>query len=87
MSVTITTIQPQDSIASSRLTLNSNFSALKAGIDAVQVLLDPTTSVLSGVKSATINDNAVSSSTTIFQVAILFIFTHFFLFIHRLLSI
>jgi hypothetical protein len=68
MSVTITTIQPQDSIASSRLTLNSNFSALKAGIDAVQVLLDPTTSVLSGVKSATINDSAVSSSTTIFQV-------------------
>jgi hypothetical protein len=68
MAVTITTIQPQDSIASSRLTLNSNFSALKAGIDAVQLLINPTTSVLSGVKSATINDNASSLSTTIFQV-------------------
>ena len=68
MAVTITTIQPQDSIASSRLTLNSNFSSLKAGIDAVQLLLDPTTSVLSGVKSAIINDNAVALSSTIFQV-------------------
>jgi hypothetical protein len=68
MAVTITTIQPQDSIASSRLTLNSNFSALKAGVDSLQVLLDPSTSILAGVKSATINDNAVSSSTTIFQV-------------------
>jgi hypothetical protein len=68
MAVTVTTIQPQDSIASSRLTLNSNFSALKAGIDAVQVLLDPTTSILSGVKSAVINDNAVPISTSIFQV-------------------
>jgi hypothetical protein len=68
MAVTITTIQPQDSIASSRLTLNSNFAALKAGVDSLQVLLDPSTSILSGVKSATINDNAVSSSTTIFQV-------------------
>lgn len=68
MAVTITTIQPQDSLASSRLTLNSNFSALKAGIDAVQLLLDPMTSILSGVKSVTINDNAVPFSTSIFQV-------------------
>lgn len=68
MAVTITTIQPQDSIASSRLTLNSNFAALKAGVDSLQVLLNPSTSVLTGVKSATINDSAVSSSTTIFQV-------------------
>ena len=68
MSVTITTIQPQDSLASSRLTLNSNFAALKAGIDSVQILLDPTTSILSGVKAATINDNAVPFSTSIFQV-------------------
>lgn len=68
MAVTITTIQPQDSIASSRLTLNSNFAALKSGVDSLQVLLDPTTFVLSGVKSATINDNAVSSSTVIFSV-------------------
>jgi hypothetical protein len=68
MAVTITTIQPQDSLASSRLTLNSNFASLKAGIDSVQVLLNPSTSILSGVKSATINDNAVPFSTSIFQV-------------------
>lgn len=68
MSVTITTIQAQDSVASSRLTINSNFGALKAGIDSVQLLLDPSTSILTGVKSATINDSAVPSSTTIFQV-------------------
>ena len=68
MAVSITTLQATDSLASSRLTLNSNFSVLKAGVDAVQLLLDPTTSILSGVKSATINDAAVSLSTTIFQV-------------------
>lgn len=68
MSVTVTVIQPQDSIASSRLTLNSNFSAIKAGVDSLQVLLDPATFILSGVKSATINDNAVALSTVIFQV-------------------
>ena len=68
MSVTISTIQAQDSIASSRLTLNSNFSALKAGIDSVHLLLDPTTAILSGVKSVVINDNAVPSSTSILQV-------------------
>ena len=62
MAVTITTIQPQDSIASSRLTLNSNFASLKAGVDSLQVLLNPSTSVLAGVKSATINDSAVASS-------------------------
>jgi len=68
MAVTITTIQPQDSIASSRLTLNSNFASLKAGVDSLQVLLDPTTAILTGVKSATVNDSAVPTSTTIFQV-------------------
>jgi len=68
MAVTITTIQPQDALASSRLTINSNFAALKAGIDSLQILLDPTTFVLSGVRSATINDNAVTFSSTIFQV-------------------
>ena len=68
MAVTITTIQPQDAIASSRLTINTNFSALKAGVDSLQVLLNPTTSVLQGVRSATINDSAVPFSTSIFQV-------------------
>jgi hypothetical protein len=68
MSVTITTIQPQDSLASSRITLNSNFSALKNGVDALQVFLDPTTAILTGIKSITVNDNAVPFSNSIFQV-------------------
>ena len=68
MSVTITTIQPQDSIAASRLTINSNFNSLKTGIDSVQTLLDPTTSALTGVKAATINNSAYSISQTVFQV-------------------
>lgn len=68
MAVTITTIQPQDALASSRLTINSNFAALKAGVDSLQVLLDPTTFILSGVRSGTINDNTVPFSTSIFQV-------------------
>ena len=68
MAVTITTIQPTDSIASSRLTLNSNFSALQSGINSVQLLLDPVASVLSGVKSATISNLAVSYSVSVFSV-------------------
>lgn len=68
MAITITTIQPQDSLAASRLTLNSNFATIKAGVDSLQSLLDPTTYVLTGVKSATINNAAVSFTTSIFQV-------------------
>ena len=68
MSVMITQIQPQDSIASSRLTLNSNFSALKTGVDSLQILLNPTTAVLTGVKSVTVNDNAVPYSSSILYV-------------------
>ena len=66
--ITITSIQPSDSIASSRLTLNSNFSAIKAGVDAVQQLLDPSTLILSGVKSISVNDNSVSLSNSILNV-------------------
>jgi hypothetical protein len=68
MAVTITTIQPQDALSSSRLTINSNFAALKSGVDSLQVLLNPTTFILSGVRSGTINDNTVTFSTSIFQV-------------------
>ena len=68
MAVTITQIQPSDAIASSRLTINSNFSALKAGIDSVQLLLNPTTATLSGVKSIAVNDAAVSLTQNIFTV-------------------
>jgi hypothetical protein len=68
MPVSITTIQPQDSIAGSRLTINSNFGALKAAVDSVTNLLDPSTYILSGVKSATIDNSAVSFTNTIFSV-------------------
>jgi hypothetical protein len=67
--VTITTIQPSDAVGTSRLTLNSNFQALKAGIDSSHLLLNPTTAVLSGVKSATITDSALSLSNYIFTVS------------------
>ena len=46
MAVTITTIQPQDSIASSRLTLNSNFSSLKAGINLLRKKKSPIANAL-----------------------------------------
>ena len=55
MAVSITTILGTDSLASSRLTINSNFSALKSAVDAVTALLDPTTYSISGIKSITIN--------------------------------
>lgn len=68
MAVTITTIQPQDALATSRLTINSNFSALQAGVNAVQNLLNPVSLTLSGIRSATIDDNDVPFSTSILEV-------------------
>lgn len=68
MSVSITTIQGTDALSMSRLTINSNFSNLKAGIDSLQLLLDPTTLKLSGIKSITVDDNAVPSSTSILRI-------------------
>ena len=68
MSISITTIQPQDSIAASRLTLNSNFSSLKTGIDAVQTLLNPADYTLSGVKSITVTNSALPLSSSVLQV-------------------
>ena len=68
MALTITTLQPQDGVGISRLTINTNFAAVKALADSTQLLLDPTTSILQGVKSATINDAAQPLSTVIFQV-------------------
>lgn len=68
MAVSITTILGTDSLASSRLTINSNFSALKSAVDAVTALLDPTTYSISGIKSITINDAALTFSNTILSV-------------------
>jgi hypothetical protein len=68
MAVSITTILGTDAVSSSRLTINSNFSALKSAIDAVTELLNPTTYAISGIKSAVIDDAAMNYANTIFQV-------------------
>lgn len=69
MSVSITTIQGSDNVGLSRLTINSNFAALKAASDAVTALLDPTTFSLSGVKSVQIDNAAASLSSSILSVS------------------
>lgn len=69
MAVSITTIQGTDNVALSRLTINANFSALKAASDAVTALLDPSTYILSGVKSVQIDNSAVALSSTILSVS------------------
>ena len=68
MAVSITTIQGTDNVALSRLTINSNFSALKAASDAVTALLDPSTYTLSGVKSIQVENSASPLSATILSV-------------------
>ena len=69
MAVSITTIQGTDNVAMSRLTINANFSALKAVSDALTALLDPTTYSLSGIKSVSIDNSAVALSSTILSVS------------------
>jgi hypothetical protein len=68
MSVPITTIQGSDNVGLSRLTINTNFAALKAASDAVTNLLNPDTFTLSGVKSVTIDDTAQPLSSSILSV-------------------
>jgi hypothetical protein len=69
MAVPITTIQGSDNVALSRLTINANFSALKAASDAVTALLNPSTFTLSGVKSVQIDDSAAALSSSILSVS------------------
>lgn len=65
MAVTITEILETDEIAASRITLNNNFSALKAAVDTVtDTYLDTTTGDLS-VNSATIQKLATDPFTTV----------------------
>ena len=49
----ITEILGTDSVSSSRPTINSNFELLNDELASVIALLNPTTSVLSGLTSAT----------------------------------
>lgn len=69
MGVPITTIQGSDNVGLSRLTINTNFAALKAASDAVTALLDPDTLTLSGVKSVTIDDSASPLTSAILSVS------------------
>lgn len=69
MSVPITIMAGSDNVGLSRLTINTNFAALKAASDAVTALLNPTTLVLSGIKAVTIADSGLGLSASILNVA------------------
>jgi hypothetical protein len=69
MSVPITTIQGSDNVGLSRLTINTNFAALKAASDEVTALLDPSTLTLSGIKSVTIDDTSLPLTSAILAVS------------------
>lgn len=65
MSVTITEILETDEIAASRVTINNNFSALKAGVDGItDNYINPTTGAAT-LKSVTIQKLATDPLTTI----------------------
>ena len=59
----ITEILGTDSVSSSRPTINSNFELLNDELASVIALLNPTTSVLSGLTSATTNALTVNNGT------------------------
>lgn len=67
--VSITTMQGSDNVGLSRLTINSNFAALKAAADGVMALLDPIALTLSGIKSLSIDDASASLSSSILNVS------------------
>jgi hypothetical protein len=69
----ITEILGTDSLSASRLTLNSNFTALNDEIADITALLDPVTSTLSGIDSISAQQLTLSASvnnvqTQLFQV-------------------
>ena len=61
----ITEILGTDSVSSSRPTINSNFELLNDELASVIVLLNPTTSVLSGLTSATTSSLTVNNGTNL----------------------
>jgi hypothetical protein len=69
MAVSIQTMLGSENVGLSRLTINTNFAALKAASDAVTALLDPTTLSLSGIKSVQIDNSALSLSSAILSVS------------------
>jgi hypothetical protein len=64
----ITEILGTDSVSSSRPTINSNFELLNDELASVIALLNPTTSVLSGLSSATTNSLTVNDGTNLLVV-------------------
>ena len=68
MAITVTTIQPQDSISGSRLVLNSNFNTVANEINTLENFINPSTAVISGVKSLTVDNSTVSITSPIFTV-------------------
>ena len=67
--VSITTMQGSDNVGLSRLTINSNFAALKAAADGVMALLDPVALTLSGIKSLSVDDASASLASSILNVS------------------
>ena len=65
----ITEILGTDSVSSSRPTINNNFELLNDELASVTALLNPTTSVLSGVSNITTSAITVlQNNLTLFQV-------------------
>ena len=61
----ITEISGTDSVSTSRPTINSNFELLNDELASVIALLNPTTSVLSGLSSATTSSLTVNDGTNL----------------------
>jgi len=69
MAVSIQLLSGSDNVGLSRPIINANFSALKAAADASAALLNPSTSVLSGIKSVQVDNTALSLSSTILSIS------------------
>lgn len=63
----ITEILGTDSVSSSRLTINSNFSVINDEIADITALIDPTTNTITGIES--ISAESLTLSTIVGQVA------------------
>ena len=68
---TISLIQGTDSLSSSRITLNDNFTAINDEVGTVTALLDPTTANITGISSiATTELNVAAGASAIFTTAL-----------------
>ena len=68
MSVSITAIQAADSIAGSRLTLNSNFASIATEINNIEYLINPSTAAISGILSLSVSNSGVNYATSVLNV-------------------